>query len=151
MHPLCLVMAAWLMTPVVADDRDAIAGRWLNQEGLAVIEIARAGEVYEGRIVWLKEATYPAGDPKGMGGRDRVDRDNPDPALRSRRLLGLVIMRGFRFDGGRSWSGGRLYDPQSGKEYRGRMTLASPDTLSLRGYVGIPLFGRTSTWTRQKS
>jgi uncharacterized protein (DUF2147 family) len=133
-----------------AVDRDAIVGRWLNQEGLAVIEISRSGEVYEGRIVWLKEGTYPAGDPGGMGGRERVDRDNPDPARRTRRLLGLVIMRGFRFDGDRSWSGGRLYDPQSGKEYRGRMTLASPDTLSLRGYVGIPLFGRTSSWTRHR-
>jgi uncharacterized protein (DUF2147 family) len=145
-----LVLTAWLAVPGVVDGRDAILGRWLNQEGLAVIEISRAGDTYEGRIVWLKEGTYPPDDPRGMGGRERVDRDNSDPALRSRRLLGLLIMRGFRFDGGRSWSGGRLYDPQSGKEYRGKMTLASPDTLSLRGYVGIPLFGRTATWTRRQ-
>ena len=133
---------------MAAGSPDAIVGRWLNQKRIAVIEIYRAGNGYEGKIVWLKERAYPAGDPKGMAGRDRVDRENPDPALRSRKLLDLVIMRGFVADGEKSWSKGRLYDPESGKEYRGRMTLTAPDTLSLRGYVGLPVFGRSETWTR---
>ena len=47
--------------------------------------------------------------------------------------------------------GGEIYDPESGKTYSAKMSLESPDTLSLRGYVGIPLFGRPSTWSRQKS
>jgi uncharacterized protein (DUF2147 family) len=46
------------------------------------------------------------------------------------------------------WKGGSVYDPQNGKIYRGKITLVSPNKLDLRGFVGIPLFGRTTTWTR---
>jgi uncharacterized protein (DUF2147 family) len=131
-------------------DADAIVGRWLNGKGVAVIEVYKGDGLYMGKVVWLKEPAYPADDPKGMAGQERVDRENPDPALRGRPILGLVIMRGFVFDGGGSWSKGRVYDPENGKEYRGKMTLTSPDVLSLRGYVGITLFGRTERWTRTK-
>jgi uncharacterized protein (DUF2147 family) len=41
-----------------------------------------------------------------------------------------------------------VYDPKSGKTYRGKMTFVSPNQLNLRGFIGIPLFGRTTTWTR---
>lgn len=129
---------------------DAILGRWLDGKGRAVIEISKAGGQYIGKIVWLKEPAFPADDPKGMAGRPRVDRENPDAALRSRPLLGLVIMRGFVFDGWNSWSKGRIYDPQNGKTYGGKMSLVSPDVLSLRGFVVFSLFGRTEQWKRVK-
>ena len=49
---------------------------------------------------------------------------------------------------GKTWTDGRVYDPESGKTYQGRITLEQEDTLKLRGFVGAPVFGRTSTWTR---
>jgi uncharacterized protein (DUF2147 family) len=149
-----IVALAFLLSaiPGLADaqNADAIVGRWLNGKGVAIIEISKADDQYEGRVTWLKEAAYPADDPKGMAGRERIDRENPDPALRDRPILGLVIMRGVIFDGRDAWAKGRVYGPENGKEYRGRMTLTSPDVLSLRGYVGLPVFGRTERWTRVK-
>jgi uncharacterized protein (DUF2147 family) len=83
-----------------------------------------------------------------MAGLPRVDRKNPDQALRNRRLLGLQIMDGFVYDSESSWDKGRIYDPESGKTYQSKITLVSPHRLKIRGYVGIPLFGRTTTWNR---
>jgi uncharacterized protein (DUF2147 family) len=57
-------------------------------------------------------------------------------------------MDGFTFSGGTTWDKGRIYDPESGKTYKSKMTLAAPNRLEIRGYVGIPLFGRSTTWTR---
>jgi uncharacterized protein (DUF2147 family) len=48
------------------------------------------------------------------------------------------------------WTGGRVYDPNSGNTYRGTITLIDADTLKLRGYVGITLFGRTEIWKRRR-
>jgi len=147
--PLSILLLSSLATTAQSKDPNALAGRWLNEKKIAIIEISRDDDgAFSGRIVWMKEPEYPADDPKGMAGRPRIDRENPDPALRDRPLLGLVIMRRFVFDGEDSWSGGRLYDPENGKEYRGRMKLTAPDTLLLRGYVGITLFGRSETWSR---
>jgi uncharacterized protein (DUF2147 family) len=57
-------------------------------------------------------------------------------------------MQGFSALDETTWGKGSLYDPKSGKSYRGKIHLAAPGRLELRGYIGIPLFGRTSVWTR---
>ncbi len=117
----------------------AILGVWLIGHRDAKVKIYKCGakkQKFCGKIVWVKD-----GPP--------TDRKNPDPALRNRPILGLTIMKGFSFRANR-WLGGRLYDPKSGNTYKGSMRLASPDRLELRGYVLLPLFGRTDTWTRVK-
>jgi uncharacterized protein (DUF2147 family) len=127
---------------------EQIGGNWNSEDNKAKIEIFRCGERYCGRIVWLGEPDYPADDKGGMGGKPRIDRDNPKPELRSRSLLGLQIMGGFGYAGKNTWTGGTIYDPESGKSYKAEMKLKSPSRLELRGYIGIPLFGRSTVWTR---
>jgi len=127
---------------------DDILGQWNNEDGRAKIEIFPCDGHYCGKISWLGRPVYPADDPGGMAGLPRVDRDNPNPALRDRRLLGLQIMAGFSYSGANIWDKGRIYDPESGKTYKSKITLVAPHRLTIRGYVGIPLFGRTTTWNR---
>jgi len=127
---------------------DDILGQWNNEDGRAKIEIFPCDGHYCGKISWLGHPEYPADDPGGMAGLPRVDRVNPNPALRDRRLLGLLIMDGFGYGGKNVWDKGRIYDPESGKTYKSKITLVSPRRLAIRGYVGIPLFGRTTTWSR---
>jgi len=43
---------------------------------------------------------------------------------------------------------GWIYDPDVGKQYKAKMTMTGPDTLEIRGYIGVPLLGRTEVWTR---
>jgi len=74
-----------------------------------------------------------------------VDHNNPDAALRTRSLCNLEIGSGFALTGDSEANGGRLYDPESGKTYKGNLALKG-DTLKLRGYIGVALFGRTETW-----
>ncbi len=131
-----------------AEKADAILGVWYNQEKDSQIEIYRCGDAYCGKVVWLKDPDYPAGSKEGAPGTPKLDHHNPDPAKRSTPILGLVIVRGFNFAGDGHWKGGTVYDPKSGKTYQGKMTLVSPGELKLRGFVGISLFGRTTTWTR---
>jgi uncharacterized protein (DUF2147 family) len=83
-----------------------------------------------------------------MGGKPKMDRNNPSPDLRTRPLVGLQLMEGFRHKGDHAWEDGKIYDPESGKLYRCKMTLSSPQRLEVRGFIGISLIGRTSTWTR---
>ena len=63
-------------------------------------------------------------------------------------LVGLLIMRNMKKDGN-EYNGGDVLDPENGKVYRAKMKLDSTGTrLTLRGYVGISLFGRSQTWRR---
>jgi uncharacterized protein (DUF2147 family) len=130
---------------------DALVGTWLNGDKTAHIEIHKQADgKYFGKITWLKEPTYPANDAKGMAGKDKVDRENPDPARRKEPLLGLIILRNFSYSGGNLWENGRIYDPKNGKDYKCKMTLTSPNALDVRGFVGFSFIGRTENWMRVK-
>ena len=78
------------------------------------------------------------------------DIHDPDPAKRSQRLCGLRIGYDFQPTNPSHAEGGQLYDPRNGKTYHGEMT-SEGDTLHLRGYVGLRMFGRTEDWTRISS
>ncbi len=78
----------------------------------------------------------------------RLDDHNPDPHLRGRDLLGAVILQGFRSNGKGAWRGGTVYDPITGTTYSCALKLRNVNTLVVRGYLGIPLLGRTVVWTR---
>ena len=122
---------------------DDIVGFWLTKEERAVIEIYKEGESFEGKLVWLID--IHTGKKKEI-----LDVNNPDEKLQKRSLQGLKNLEGFKFDGD-EWTGGTIYDPKKGKTYSAKMKLESKDELHLRGFVGIPLFGRTSEWKRQAS
>lgn len=135
---------------VLAQNPDAIVGKWLNAKGTAQVEIYSEGGKYFGKIVWLKEPVYPADDKRGMAGQTKVDRENPNPTLRTQPLMGLLLLRNFEFARDVLWERGQIYDPENGKDYRCKMTLTSPDVLRVRGFIGISLIGRTEVWTRVK-
>ena len=121
---------------------DDILGIWLNANGMGQIQIYKEGSKYFGKLYWLKEPNGPKGNPK-------MDINNPDPALRSKPLLGTVLLRDFVYDDG-EWNSGRIYDPQNGKDYKCYIKLKDGKTLNLRGYIGISLLGRTEVWSRVK-
>lgn len=65
-------------------------------------------------------------------------------------MLGLVIVRNMTYKGNQ-YVNGQVLDPTSGKIYHAKMWVANKgQELRLRGYIGIPLFGRTATWYRVK-
>ena len=127
---------------------DDIIGIWFNQDKDAKIEIFKCGDNYCGKIVWLKEPVYPTGSKLGTPGTPKLDHYNPNSTHKRDPLLGLQIVQGFQFSGGNLWKNGKIYDPDSGKTYSAKATLASPSELDLRGFIGISLIGRTEKWTR---
>jgi uncharacterized protein (DUF2147 family) len=63
-------------------------------------------------------------------------------------LVGLLIMRNMKKDGDQ-YKGGDILDPEDGKVYRAKLKLDSTgNRLTVRGYIGISLFGRSQTWRR---
>ncbi len=131
---------------------DAIVGKWLDGKGKAHIEIYKTeGGKYFGKIVWLTEPVYPANDEKGMAGKPKVDRENPDASKRSQPIVGLVILRDFKHSNGNVWEDGKIYDPDNGKDYSCKMTLKDNEHLEVRGFIGFSFLGRTEHWTRVKA
>lgn len=121
--------------------KNKIEGVWYNQEKTAKIEVFKAKDnKYWGKIIWLKEPLE--------NGQPKLDKNNSDKAKRSNPLLGLYILKGFKQVGDNGYEDGTIYDPKNGKTYSCNITYKNANLLSIRGYIGISLIGRTSEWTR---
>jgi len=147
-----VLIILFVAVPLLAGDGDAIAGLWATDPegggGQAHIEIVAVDGIYSGKIVWLEEPLYTAEDEDGEEGEPKVDKNNPDPALQSRPIMGLELMSNFVYDGKGTWKKGTIYDPDNGKTYKCKLRIGDDGELLVRGYIGVSLLGRTSQWTR---
>jgi len=132
-----MLFVAVAFAAIASDDKQPrILGNWLTESKDGIIQISAAvSGVYEGRIV--------GGNHPG-----RLDEKNPDSTLRGKTLRGAVILRNLRYDGDGKWSGGTIYEPDSGRTYKCLVELVAPDRLKVRGFIGFSLLGKSQLWTR---
>ena len=137
-----LILLAILLPAALIAETHSIKGLWFDENKTSKIEIyqSTAGKFY-GKINWLKA-------PNDAKGKPLTDKENPDPKLRNRPLIDLVILSGLVGKGGNKYTNGTIYDPESGKTYSCRGELTSENVLKLRGYIGLPTLGRSTVWTR---
>jgi len=118
------------------EKQSQILGDWLTESKDGIIQISQSADAnYEGRIV--------GGNHPG-----RLDDKNPDATQRSKPLRGQVILRKLHYDGAGKWSGGTIYEPDSGRTYSCLVELVGPDSLKVRGFIGISVLGKSQIWTR---
>ena len=122
--------------------QDAILGIWLSEQKDGKIEIYKSGNKFFGKLIWGNEMFETDGKTS------KKDTKNTDEKLKNRNLKDLILLSDFVYEDN-TWTGGKIYDPQTGKTYSCAMKLKN-NVLNIRGYVGISLFGRTSEWTRIK-
>ncbi len=140
MKTIVTMLAMLLLAEGVSADPSVAGGTWLSGDGDGLIEVQINGTGISARIL---------GSPNKDPDRPKTDVKNPDASRRGRALVGLEIFSGFTYGGDGEWSGGFIYDPNSGKTYRCNLKLVDRNTLKVRGYIGIALIGRTEIWKRQ--
>lgn len=137
-NSIALLLLATLLNSAHADELESlIIGKWHTPNKDGIIQITQQdNKNYSGTIIGGK------GDPK------RKDNLNPDTALKERLLVGTTILQNLHYAGQGKWHEGTIYDPNNGKTYSCRVELKDSQTLQIRGFIGVSLFGRTDTWTR---
>lgn len=133
---LALSAAALAAIPAAASAADPIDGRWVTEEGDAEVTIGKCGASVCGKI---SKFIVPPPD-----GPDQRDIYNPDPAKKTRRLMGLPILTSFKEEDA-LWRG-RIYDPKSGKSYRSVVRRKSANTIEVKGCISF--FCQTQIWKK---
>jgi uncharacterized protein (DUF2147 family) len=115
---------------------EPIAGSWITASRDGVVRVGPCGPSVCGRL-----ARFLVTPPQGV---DQRDVRNPDAKLRTRKVLGMPILTGFREDGA-VWRG-TIYDPKAGKSYRSIVRRLDADRLEVKGCIGP--FCQTQVWRR---
>ncbi len=118
---LAFLMSTGAMAGAGAD------GIWMLESGKVTVRIAPCGDNLCGAIVALAKPLNKKGQPK-------VDKDNPNPALRNRPLIGLTILSNMKPSGANKWEG-KIYNADDGRTYSSYMKL-SGDSMKVKGCVG---------------
>jgi uncharacterized protein (DUF2147 family) len=140
---LALMLSTLCPPPVGAAESDPATGIWQvysdkdgSQEGRVRVF------VQEGKLVGVVAELRADAPPDSRCTKcSGAQKDKP--------IRGLTVMWGFEKDG-EAWTGGTALEPQTGNTYRCKVRYVAPDTLEVRGYVGLTLFGRTQTWKRAR-
>ena len=136
------ICAMFMLAAICTAMAQDVVGKWKLDDGTAIVEVYKSGDVYNGKIVWLQNPTEADGTPS-------VDDKNPDEKLRSRQLIGLNMLSNLKKSGNK-YTGGTIYDPANGKTYNCSMSVEG-DILKVRGSLDKRgLIGRTMDWFRQK-
>ena len=141
MKKIVLTVIGVMLAASAAFAQDVI-GKWKLDDGTAIVEVYKSGDAFNGKIVWLEKPTDEDGAPA-------KDKNNPDPALRKRELIGLNMLSGLKKTAENEYSGGKIYDPANGKTYNCSMKVEGK-VLKVRGSLDKKgLIGRTMDWFRQ--
>lgn len=140
MKYLFATLSVLILTISVARAQTEIEkGLYLTENKRAAIQIYQCadGRPVCGKIAWIIEG--------GM----QNDTKNDNPELRGRPLCGMEILYGFeQSDTAGELVDGKIYKADDGDVYNASIKQIGQGRLRLRGYVGIPLFGKTQIWTR---
>lgn len=141
-----LALLAALLSPAVWADDSSPAGLWKNIDDVsgkprALIRITESNGTLQGRI----EKVFPGPNDNQNPKCEKCEGANKDAPV-----VGLVMLSGLKKDGD-EFVGGQILDPDNGKTYRSKVRLTDGGKkLEVRGYIGVPMLGRSQTWVRQE-
>jgi uncharacterized protein (DUF2147 family) len=140
---LALGAVGALLNIQAAASTPTAAGVWRQVDDTgkvgALVTIVEEGGVLVGRLSRL--FLDPDDDPNPICKKCPGDKLNQP-------LLGLVFIEGMT-QSGLDYDGGTILDPETGNVYSASMRLSSNGTrLTIRGYLGLSIFGKSQTWTR---
>jgi uncharacterized protein (DUF2147 family) len=149
MNSLSKLLGALALVSAFGLSQTAFAGHggvlqtWYTKGNKSKVEIYKCESKICGKFVWLKEPLTEKGKPK-------IDINNEDEGARGVPIIGLVMLKDFVEDAqtDHAWTAGTIYDPENGKTYSAQMTLNEDGSLTVRGYVGLPIFGRSQEWVK---
>ncbi|MDR1346408.1 MAG: DUF2147 domain-containing protein [Bacteroidales bacterium] len=143
MMKLCKILALWMLLLAQCGlSGQTIIGKWKTIDDetgqvKSVVEIYQKDNKYYGKIVKL--VNRPANEPK-----DPVCLPCKD-YRKNQKIIGMEIITGLQYNSkDKTYTNGKILDPEKGEVYTCKLWLDSNGTLKVRGYVGI--FYRTQTW-----
>ncbi len=140
------LIASILAAPLAWAQDDSPVGLWKTIDDssgkpTALIRITENQGVLTGKIEKLFRGPDEDQNPKCVACTD-ARKDQP--------IVGMTIVSGLRKDGD-EYKGGEILDPKNGKVYKSKLTVREGGKkVEVRGYVGMPMFGRSQVWLRQE-
>ncbi len=125
---------------------DKILGNWLATDNSVSVKVYKVNNDFRAKILWFDDQL---GSKTPMN--SQVDGENPNPALRKRKIIGMEILEGLQYNPKKnSWEKGRIYDASSGRHWDSSATIGKDGLLKVRGFWKFKWIGKSMTFKKIK-
>lgn len=129
------------MNLIAADD---VLGKWQNLEKNLIVEVYRDGNHFKGRLLWFKNS-----NEKTNPSYTWLDINNPDPALRNRKILGMDVLQKLVYNPKKNcWDDGEIYDTTTGRTWNSSLKFSEDGTMEVRGFWHFEFIGKTMSFKK---
>jgi uncharacterized protein (DUF2147 family) len=126
---------------------DQIIGTWMASDKNIVVQVYKDGDSFKASIVWFDDS-----DDKSKPMDARLDYKNPDKSLRTRKVLGMQVLRNLEYNpNSNSWENGVIYDAKNGHEWTSYASIDKEGTLKVTGYWHFKFIGKSIKFNRLSS
>lgn len=123
---------------------DDVLGRWISTDNKVAVNMYKHGSDYRAKVIWFNDKL---GSGKPMN--SRVDDDNPDPSLRSRKIIGMYILEDLTYNSANQrWQNGKIYDASTGRTWDAYLEIQKSGELRVRGFWKFKWIGKTIHFRR---
>jgi uncharacterized protein (DUF2147 family) len=139
---MLIVFAAGNTKAQSIKEGERICGKWESTDKELDIKVYMHDNEFRAEIIWFSDTD---GKPLDYW----KDVHNPDPALRDRKILGMSVLSGLKYDADtHTWEDGMVYDSRHGREWNASATIDKKGMLHVRGYWHFKFIGRTMNFVR---
>lgn len=127
------------------NEEDKIIGKWVTEKKNLIVEVYKCGNEFKAKVVWFNDR-----DDRTRPLNARTDYQNPKPALRTRKIVGMDVLSQLTYSKDTmTWENGIIYDSRTGKEWNSCAYMTSDGRLCVKGYWHFKIFGKTMTFHRE--
>jgi uncharacterized protein (DUF2147 family) len=127
--------------------QDAIVGKWMSTENNLLVEVYKCGNDFKAKVLWFDDS-----DDRSNPYNTRMDSNNPDHTLRTRKILGMEVLHGLAYNTGEDrWEDGRIYDSKSGKTWDASAWITRNHLLKVRGFWHFEFLGETMKFKKYQA
>lgn len=124
---LPIIAVMFLFSCLFSANAQGITGIWLTEKDESKVEITERNGAFFGKVIWVKEQTEKA--QKGVG---------------------ITVLRDFVLQNDNSYKG-TIFAPHLNKTVKGTINQDNENEITVRGYLGISIFGSSQKWKRVKN
>ena len=137
-----MMLSISLNSIAIAQSVDPVIGTWKTiddktNQPASLIKIEEVNGTLEGTII----KTFPRPNETPLTNCNLCKDE-----LKDKPIIGLKIMSGLKQEKPGFWSGGKILDPKEGEYYKVKVSTEDGKKMDVRGYIGVPMLGRTQVW-----
>lgn len=131
-----------------AKNPDDLVGTWMSIDNNVKVQVYKQNNQFRAKVIWFNHLLSESKTPMHLS----LDTNNPNPALRNRKILGMEILDGLQYNSKtQEWINGKIYDASSGRYWSSCAKLLDNGILKVRGFWKFEWIGKTISFKKVSS